>query len=400
MATPTLPREALPPPPRELVLQSNIRFLHPGYPDHQNTLLSLPRVDLGPANDGGTRIAGVHHGTALVACQIIANNAFDGHLAEDAGGQQLVDAPLDSILARDVYYFFVGDGPSQYPIVPSFRDWAFPHNRIPEPWLSATHTPPDSSGGVNGMSVCSISGFRVPLEAAHIVPKKEQLWWKRNDMNIYRADPLNDIDDFANLLGLRADLHSIFDARMFAIVPRNSLLATHVLSPQAADYWPTHHNVPVRHLGINSTPYLFARFAWAILLGVKPFICQGPQRSVIQLQIDDKNMPSYSVEILNGSQLTSQYGGGGSKDATPLGKRNRSAQDSEVGLDDSDAMDDDFWDEYNIWDDKQGTWRRKRQRSSDETAPQEHDKPILTERDEADLIKAAAQIVGSQEEMA
>ena len=248
--------------------------------------------------------------------------------------------------------------------------------------------------------MCGISGFRVPIEAAHLVTKKEQLWWKRNNMNIYTNNPLSEIDDFANLLGLRADLHSIFDVRMFAIVPRNSLLATHVLSNGAADYWPTHHNVPVRHLNIQSTPYLFARFAWAVLLGVKPFICQGPPRSVIQLQIDDKDMPSYPVEMLNGGQLTSKYGGGGSKDATPLGKRSRSVQDSEVGSDGSDAMDDDFWDEYNIWDDKQGTWRRRRQKSSDETAPQEHDKLILTERDEADLIKAAAQIVGSQEEMA
>ena len=114
MATPTLAREALPPPPQELLRQSRIRFLHPGYTDNDNVLLELPRVDLGPANAGGTRIAGVHHGTALVACQIIDNNAFGGRLAEDAGGKQQVDAPLDNILVKDVYYFFVGDGPGIY----------------------------------------------------------------------------------------------------------------------------------------------------------------------------------------------------------------------------------------------------------------------------------------------
>jgi len=114
MATPTFAREALPPPPQELLRQSRIRFLHPSYTDNDNVLLELPRVDLGPANAGETRTASVHHGTALVACQIIANNAFNGRLAEDAGGQQQVDAPLDSILVRDVYYFFVGDGPDIY----------------------------------------------------------------------------------------------------------------------------------------------------------------------------------------------------------------------------------------------------------------------------------------------
>jgi len=100
-------------------------------------------------------------------------------------------------------------------------------------------------------------------------------------MNRYGADPLSDIDDFANLLGLRADLHTIFDARKFAIVPRNARLATYILADGAADYWPAYHNVLVQHVHIRSAAHLFARFAWAVLLKVKPFICQGPRRDVI-----------------------------------------------------------------------------------------------------------------------
>jgi len=54
----------------------------------------------------------VHYQTALVACQIIANNAFaTGRLTLDQAGQQLVDLPLDGILTEDTYYFFVGDSP-------------------------------------------------------------------------------------------------------------------------------------------------------------------------------------------------------------------------------------------------------------------------------------------------
>jgi len=148
---------------------------------------------------------------------------------------------------------------------------------------------------------------------------------------------------------------------MFAIVPRNSLLATHISLNGAADYWPTYHNVPVQHLHIKSAPHLFAHFAWAVLLMVKPFICQGLKRSVIQLRIDDKETKSYPAIMLNGSQLISSYGGGGSKDATPLGKRSWSAQDGGVESDDSDAVDDDFWDGNNIWDDNLGRWRRQQQ---------------------------------------
>jgi hypothetical protein len=174
---------------------------------------------------------------------------------------------------------------------------------------------------------------------------------------------------------------------MFAIVPKNSKLATHILSNVAADYWPTYHNVPVRHLHNQPAPFLFARFAWAILLHVKGFVCNGPNRSVIQVQLDNEGRRSYLVEILNGDKLISKYGGGGSQNATPLGKRGRSESD------DSDSMDDDFWDGNDIGDDKRETWRRRQQNSSEETALEETDKPILTEREEADLVRAAAQIV-------
>jgi len=197
MATLTLPSETLQRPSMslELLRQARIRFLHPGYPDDQNTLLDLPRVDLGPSNVGRTRIAGVHHGTALVACQIIANNAFDSRLAQDTGGQHLAEVPLDSILTRDVYYFFIGDGSrmylsipylpnhnafpansllflGQYPIVPSFTDWKFPHDCIPETWLSAVHASPDCFGSV---TVCAIAGFGVLVDAVHLVHREECL---------------------------------------------------------------------------------------------------------------------------------------------------------------------------------------------------------------------------------
>ena len=180
---------------------------------------------------------------------------------------------------------------------------------------------------------------------------------------------------------------------MFAIVPKNSKLATHILSKMAAHYWPTYHNRPVRHLHNQPAPFLFARFAWAILQNVKTFVLRGLNRSVIQLQLDNEGRRSYPVEILNGNKLISKYGGGGSQNATPLVKRGRSGHDSVVESDDSDSMDHDFWDGNDIWDDKRETWRRRQQNSSEETAPEETDKPILTEREEADLVRAAAQIV-------
>jgi hypothetical protein len=97
-------------PPTELVSQYPIRFLHPGY-SIQNTLLSLSRVD----RVENTTTFGVRHRTALLACQIIAGNAFDtSHLTLDKEGQRPVNLLLDDILTENEYYLIVGDHPSMY----------------------------------------------------------------------------------------------------------------------------------------------------------------------------------------------------------------------------------------------------------------------------------------------
>jgi hypothetical protein len=98
--------EARPIPPAELRSREEIRFLHPGYPA-PNTLLSLLRVDYTL-----TDTFGVHHRIALLACQIIADNAFDiGYLTFDQAGRQHVDTPLDGILTGRAYYFIIGTSP-------------------------------------------------------------------------------------------------------------------------------------------------------------------------------------------------------------------------------------------------------------------------------------------------
>jgi hypothetical protein len=99
---------AQPFPQRELETRESIRFLHPGYPI-SNTLLSFPRVD----RVEGSTTFGVYYGTALLACQIIAGNAFDnGRLTLDQAGQQPVNLQLNDILTEKVYYLMVGEVPS------------------------------------------------------------------------------------------------------------------------------------------------------------------------------------------------------------------------------------------------------------------------------------------------
>ncbi|EDN10862.1 predicted protein [Histoplasma mississippiense (nom. inval.)] len=117
----------------------------------------------------GTPTFGVHHRTALVACQVIANNAFDtGCFTLDGDGLQRLNIPPDGILTGGKYYLILGEGPSLYPIMPSFLDWEFAYGRIPEPWNQAPVTASSTT------SDCAVTNYSLCTEQAHIVPREEE----------------------------------------------------------------------------------------------------------------------------------------------------------------------------------------------------------------------------------
>lgn len=98
------------PPPHDLSLKPEIKFRHPGYRPRTNVLLALPRVDSETSN--GTVVYGVHHKTALIACQIIAGNVFHtGYFATNSAGLHRESVSLEGLLTKDSYYFIVqGNG--------------------------------------------------------------------------------------------------------------------------------------------------------------------------------------------------------------------------------------------------------------------------------------------------
>ncbi|KAL7964329.1 hypothetical protein HDV63DRAFT_390338 [Trichoderma sp. SZMC 28014] len=70
-----------------------LMFRHPGYLGPTNVLLALAKSDC--EDRDGKVIFGLHHETALLACQIIANNAFNsGYFARDSAGFQRVNVPV------------------------------------------------------------------------------------------------------------------------------------------------------------------------------------------------------------------------------------------------------------------------------------------------------------------
>ncbi|KLJ06392.1 hypothetical protein EMPG_10221 [Blastomyces silverae] len=254
-----------------------------------------------------------------------------------------------------------------------FQDWEFLRDRIPDAWGPSVFSGP-------GRSRCAITNFSMCTEEAHLVPKEERFGYCRNGMSRYGTN-LGDIDDSANLVSLRPDIHKCFDKRWFVIdlkvaragsAPemvtgtRSRHYVSHILSTAAAEYWPTYHNTILQYFDGGSHPYLFARFAWTILWYVKPYVTTGDSRHVIRLQVppgvEDVELVR-KVAFRSGAQLRASYSGGDSQSATS--KKRRSTSDA-LGEDDDlaeySSKDSDIGMENDIWDDVMDEWEARGQR--------------------------------------
>ncbi|KAI0879437.1 hypothetical protein GGS24DRAFT_156533 [Hypoxylon argillaceum] len=314
-----------------------IKFRHPGYPPPHDILFILPRLDR------SSSLRGVHYGTALTACQIIANNAFDGYLATDREGCERVDSNLDfnHLLTKSNYWFFIASTPSNlnpYPIVPSFQDWAFPHQRIPIPeWARPKPTANSDVIDHHRCIVTQTAGF---IKQAHLIPTTEKKWFEINAMSQYGSHR-----DINNKIALRHDLHFAFDTCLFAIVPKNNHYVVHQLhatEPSTIEFAFAYHNYKVVQQPRDAIPeFLFARFAHAIFMLIKPFIVQAPiNRYVSRFRaVNNKNGGSNEYNIKSewlSPELADQYNSRSTKSASPS-KRERSSEGNSDNGDNSDT---------------------------------------------------------------
>jgi len=268
-----------------------IEFFHPAYPISAPPLLSLVAVDV-----AGNGTLGIDYDFAKACCGIVANNRWDDatYIAtKNQVGSSLnrVSRPEDGllpILASDMAYYFVVDHPTnRYPVVPSFDHWRFPHTELPAPWDALRI--PDGSGQVFGSESkiavrvrdrsCRVTGSIEALETAHIIPYAHHEWFESNNMRQYCRLPATvpPIDDDANLITLRADIHILWDQYRFAFVPKREgaigsgsrppVLVVHAVLPKGSrEIYQFYHNRPLQSpvVGI-AVQFLFARFALSIL---------------------------------------------------------------------------------------------------------------------------------------
>jgi len=209
-------RQALPAPEADDASLRRIDIRHPAYPDTNPALLRLNAVD-----DGG-----VDYDIAFVACCIVTGNTWArAWLAtRDADGRlQRAARPPDGVLREATYYLCLGaDVAEQYPVLPSFDHWRFPHNGMPAPWSGVTIPPAPPNAFLKHKIAaaardgsCRITARVDACEVGHLVPLVAGHWFASNNMEQYCRLGFDHraIDDEKNALVLCKDVHRLLDTR-------------------------------------------------------------------------------------------------------------------------------------------------------------------------------------------
>ncbi|KAI0410675.1 hypothetical protein F5X98DRAFT_359112 [Xylaria grammica] len=236
-----------------------IRIRHPGYSQYRGSedllfqFAALDHVDDELSSREGSRdgIWGAYYGTIITACGIITNNAFDQvYLSKDVYGKDHA-TPHRGILEHGNYWLQLrgrelpgpqdqtstrhGDKFYQYPIVPSFSNWSFPHGQLPAEWQQPHNPPPtdlppsdnkeekeqdeEEEEEVDGC--CYVANLRIGIEKAHLVPTAHNVWMNQNEMDQYCDEPTSSpVHSKRNIISLMACLHTVFDSGAFVIVPK------------------------------------------------------------------------------------------------------------------------------------------------------------------------------------
>ncbi|KAM3507039.1 hypothetical protein MY11210_007306 [Beauveria gryllotalpidicola] len=316
-------------------------------------MLSLPCLDeVGPEDDTDDQVddekrqarlgqasCGVHFGTMLLACQVVAGNSFDtAYLSYDRKGNHKVQLAARGILTHDHYFLHVPQSAddsdtTSYAVTPNFQEWRFPE-ALPTSWHSIAMTPRDTKPS------CIISG-RMKTEKAHVIPQSQDKWYTDNAMCDYSQGAQSVYNSVENVFRLRVDLQRIFDDCAFALVPKpdaegrqHTVVHFFSITNDAGDaaFW--HHNQKVHSLESVAPQFLFARFALTVFARIKDFILRGERRriAVVLRGIDSNGSPVWvtrEVEM-DRAQRLSRYGAGGSRGSSPS-KRSRPQSESQQG---------------------------------------------------------------------
>lgn len=114
-------------------------------------------------------------------------------------------------------------------------------------------------------------------------------WWMQNNMYQYalRPDSSTETDCLDNALLLRKDVHHIWDAHWFSIVPKKDVWVVHVLDfGRTTELIDCYHNRELLPLYAIARELLLARFALAVLDKKSIVVKQGVPRRLVVVEED------------------------------------------------------------------------------------------------------------------
>ncbi|KAI0075850.1 hypothetical protein K474DRAFT_1772959 [Panus rudis PR-1116 ss-1] len=254
----------------EILFRGTVQIFHPG---HDRLFLSLP------AYDSLQHQGGVNYRLVSEACYILANNR-DGFFTTDRAGSQRVpdDHPL---LIIGKYYYWCDLGDPLYPVVVDFAAWTFSHE-LPASWSRHrtdqecaerdlySYSRSDMSDGVKLTDkACIATRYETPYgcQNAHLVPRDQEDWFNANGMDQYSVNMSAGIQDVANGVTLRSDVHAFFEGNGFVFYPPTSDGSEFV--PYVCMRVPVyaellHRRSVVMHTRV-AEQFLYARFAYTMI---------------------------------------------------------------------------------------------------------------------------------------
>lgn len=242
--------------------------------------------------------------------------------------------------------------------MPDFASFRFPHDNLPPSWLhpsliipKATAHQAREAGFANIVLArdisCRLTNHSLVTESAHLIPRTEFSWFADNAMFRYAlwSDCVT-TDDPLDVVLLRSDIHALFDARRFFLVPKKGAWVSHVSSGSPSDELPTLYlNVELQPLKEVAVEFLLARFAWAIFARCT-FILPGPL--VRNLLVVRTHTLDQTVREMSGDQYLAEFR---PRNTNSLQSRNKSPKkrtrvSSALGDDDEmEGSEDEFWEE-------------------------------------------------------
>lgn len=217
--------------------------------------------------------------------------------------------------------------PFKYPVFPCFREWRFPHQSLPPSWhggsFSSAICPSDSEPGNVSKAValrdvsCRVSDHREGCEKAHLCPRSEATWFLKNGMQHYINNQFKPvfsaIDDPANVILMREDLHTSFDQHGFVFVPKAAEneapnLVIHLLK-DSQELGKLYHNTKLHSIEGVAPEFLFTRLAWSVFPLLQGFLAAGVSRDLLLSTGECRTMsPVECSSYLMQSGMESQNG--------------------------------------------------------------------------------------------